>query len=433
MALHLSILLLRNQDQIEALEQRGYFTDMFESDGSKWRLSQVALLVSELESEPSIVGVGLATRDPNRVATGWNRLRYEPRRSIEPLPIEELLQSVPKRRWAAVENRLSHGGPLSPKAAESVQKALVELRPELSGVLERLAEPRDKRLGLSGRAKQAAIQEADSVRLALDFAGVNRSELMGLSADGSSSFVSQLSGLRASEDTTIAYDGARFLDFDRVDDPSGVVEFSLGGERLIVMNVNRQPLEKTTGADLIYFNEPANSYVLVQYKTMREVESDPPQYAYRPDDQLREELKRMRDFNSGSPDDSVQGYRLGPESCFLKLCKPVAEPSEARLPVKGIYLPIDYYDALIKSPQVRGPRGGIRLGYETIPRRIANTLFVELVRGGWIGSRGATSELLTELVLSGLTTGRTVTFAAKSAADPLRTSSFEPGDGDTPF
>ena len=107
----------------------------------------------------------------------------------------------------------------------------------------------------------------------------------------------------------------RFLDFDRLDSPSGIVQFSKGRERLTVINVNRQPLERTTGADLIYVNETSKSFVLVQYKTFRR-EGKPSRLVYRPDAQLREELARMRRIKSSADDGAPGSYRLDQGCCF---------------------------------------------------------------------------------------------------------------------
>lgn len=57
------------------------------------------------------------------------------------------------------------------------------------------------------------------MRLALDIAGIPRTELRGVRPDGSGSFLEGLSAVRASEDTTIALDGMRFLDFDKFESP----------------------------------------------------------------------------------------------------------------------------------------------------------------------------------------------------------------------
>lgn len=81
-----------------------------------------------------------------------------------------------------------------------------------------------------------------------------------------------------------------------------------------------------------------------------------------------------------------------------------------------MYLPIELYDVVVRSDEVKGPRDGVVLGYDTIRRYVNNDLFVSLVRGGWVGSRGATSARLTEIVLNSLAADRSVTVAAASSA-----------------
>src|SRR5262249_4426109 len=62
--------------------------------------------------------------------------------------------------------------------------------------------------------------------------------------------------------------------------------------RLPVIMANRLPLEKQTGADLIYYNEAYQSFVMVQYKMM-ERGSSGPEFRWQPNDQLADEVKRM--------------------------------------------------------------------------------------------------------------------------------------------
>ncbi|HMJ33368.1 MAG TPA: hypothetical protein VK501_05595 [Baekduia sp.] len=204
------------------------------------------------------------------------------------------------------------------------------------------------------------------------------------------------------------------MDFDRIESPSGAVQFASGRERLTVVNVNRQPLERTTGADLIYINETIPNFVLVQYKTMRREGKEQSRLVYRPDAQLRSELDRMHRIKSGNDDGAPESYRLSAGSCFLKLCKPVVRLDRGQELVSGMYLPLDYYDVLAESDDVRGKRDGLIFSYETVARHIGNDLFVALVRGGWVGSRGATTKRLKKLVLAGLDAGRSVTVAAGS-------------------
>jgi hypothetical protein len=85
-----------------------------------------------------------------------------------------------------------------------------------------------------------------------------------------------------------------------------------------------------------------------------------------------------------------------------------------------MYLPLALWDAIVKTPQVRGPKGGIAIGYHNVDRYLRNTQFAELVRDGWIGTRTASTRDLTDLVVEALDGGRSVTAAAASGVDPAR-------------
>jgi hypothetical protein len=407
-------MLLDNADQSEALDRNSSFTTVTRAGTRVWPASQAAILIDDTLPEPIVLEMGLVTRSPQRVATGVHRLKYVRRKTFDfPVTPQKLIEALPARSREALEERIRRGGVLPNGSAAAVVEEIAKLSPTDGLELRRLigdALPPEIR----GQGLQSAAQEADAVRLALDIAGIPRNELRGVRPDGYTSFLERLEYVRASEDTTIAYDSMRFLDFDRLDTPAGVVTFRKGGERLIVANVNRQPLEHTTGADLIYINEPLRSFVLVQYKTMRREPGDLSRMVYRPDDQLLRELERMRKFGPAADDGTPASYRLSSATCFLKLCKPVTTLDRGRDLVSGMYLPLDYYDVLTSSPDVRGPRGGVVLSYDTVQRHVSNDLFVGLVRGGWIGSRGATSAELEDLVLSGLNAGRSITVAAST-------------------
>lgn len=413
MPIPLAVMLVDDYDQSEALERGSSFTTMTRLGPRVWQASQAALLIDLTMDGPAAISeIGSVTRSRQRIATGWHRLRYLRRTPLDgPIAVDELLGELPRRSRLAVEERLHHGGVLPHGTARTVVGEMERLAP-LAGTMLRQLMGVDTPLHLEGRALQAAAQEADAVRLAMDIAGIPRTELRGLRPDGAASFLERLSALRSSEDTTIAYDGMRFLDFDRIESPSGITIFRKGKEQLTVLNVNRQPLEFTTGADLIYINERLESYVLVQYKTMRRERDDMARLVYRPDEQLERELARMRQFRAGDFDGRPVSFRLNPDCCFLKLCKSVVTLDRGQDLVGGMYIPLDYYDVLAAAPEVRGPKGGIAFSYDTVDRYINNDLFVNLVRGAWIGSRGATTDELETLVLAGLDAGRSVTVAA---------------------
>jgi hypothetical protein len=406
-------MVLEDETQAEALDVRSAFTDMTRAGARVWPASQAALLVQD----GTVIEIGSVTRSRQRLATGWHRLQYVRRRRMTPMGLEELVGALPARFRSTVEDRAASGGVLTDKSTAAVIEVVERFRADDAKELRRLI-GQDAVAGgrLQGDGLQSAAQEADAVRLAVDIAGIPRKALRDVRPDGGSSFLAQLEEVRASEDTAIAYDGMRFLDFDGIASPSGIVTFASGQERLTVVNVNRQPLERTTGADLIYINETLESFVFVQYKTMRREGDDPSRLVYRPDAQLEAELERMRKIKPGADDGSPAGFRLNPSTCFLKLCKPLVRLDRAPDLVSGMYLPLAYYDVLAASHIVRGPRDGVAFSYDNVGRHVGNDLFIALVRGGWVGSRGASTRRLKQLVLAGLAASRSVTVAAASSS-----------------
>ena len=85
--------------------------------------------------------------------------------------------------------------------------------------------------------------------------------------------------------------------------------------------------------------------------------------------------------------------------------------------IGGMYLPLAYWDLLAASPVTDGPRGGTIFSYDNVSRRLGNDLFVNLVHGGWVGSRAESTEAMTEIVGQGLDAGRSVTVAEAWDAD----------------
>jgi hypothetical protein len=103
---------------------------------------------------------------------------------------------------------------------------------------------------------------------------------------------------------------------------------------------------------------------------------------------------------------------LFPKGCFVKLVRPPDEldPTSDRL-LPGIYLPVPYLDELLAHGSALGERGGQWLGYETVDRYLTTSLFVALVREGWIGTRGVTTRAIEMLVSAAVGTGHSVMLA----------------------
>ena len=143
--------------------------------------------------------------------------------------------------------------------------------------------------------------------------------------------------------------------------------------RLTVIMANRLPLEQQTGADLIYFNEAYQSFVMVQYKAM-EKGSDQAEFRWQAGDQFVQEIERMdvllaelNEIQSGSDPD---GYRFSENPFFLKFCPRVVFNPDDKGLFKGIYLPLELWKRSNAAGRLKGSKGGSLLTFQNVGRRI---------------------------------------------------------------
>jgi hypothetical protein len=169
---------------------------------------------------------------------------------------------------------------------------------------------------------------------------------------------------------------------------------------------NKLEVERQTGADIIYYLEDLQSFVLVQYKRCTRENNE---LRYRPDGQLAKELVRLNALQAlatGTPAVSLADHRLGTPFCFMKLCEP-EQPLGVAIS-KGKYFDLHGFDLSIAT----GPNGGKRIDYHDVDRYLTNTLFVELVAQGWVGSSGDVSEQVLKTLEASLKNDRSVLLAS---------------------
>ncbi|WP_406088480.1 hypothetical protein [Kitasatospora purpeofusca] len=295
---------------------------------------------------------------------------------------------------------------MSPKAGQALIESLKLLRPEIAGHLAEIEQ------NLDAEAPQGLIGEKlgfekDAVGTLLDFAGIDRDVIEGWRpASGASApsvpFLAGLPSTHVIEDQQIIHDYSHFPGMDGTDaDKVGWRVYTRGDDspshhQLFVYNANRTRIEEATGVDLLYYNEPSHSLVMVQYKRMREEGSS---WTYRLDHNMHKELERMRDVDEACQKmDQSSDPRLIATPCMVKLCRttPFAMNSSALIP--GMYLTREHFEDALQSKDAVGPRGGIRINEESIPRHLNNTMFSTLVKDGWIGSRETGTNYLIEVI-----------------------------------
>ena len=288
---------------------------------------------------------------------------------------------------------------------------LQRLRPHRKRDIEAMETSRGwKGESLQGDSFVTIAEEKDAVGLALQIFGVDRKPVLcnvpPPEPNSPAPFLVGLSKALLREDTMIGHDAHIVPSWEEIAPYQiGAVEFERGGQRLTVMNVNRTPVEKTVGVDLIYFNHSFHAYVMVQYKRMSHQPGTG--WFFRPTEaQCQKELARMRDFKLANPDTeavtNVRQYRLGTECFFFKLCETESfNPTDGSL-IQGMYVPLDYWELLLKAPEIKGPFGGLRFTYENVQRHLNNTQFADMVQRGWVGSRSNTTHVITELIKESL-------------------------------
>ena len=358
----------------------------------------------------------------HRAATGMKRLNLK---DLVPLPTpishNALLEKLPPSSRQHVVPKLEAGGLLPPASFVDFVEAIRDLLPEAIPLLERFSLGRQAVLArLGGSARRALAYQKETLATGLALAGIDRKELLGWQPSTESvsteSFLDGLDKVRLREDQVLMSDLATFPGFEIVKSTAhATAVFTNDRVMLTVVMANRNPLEKQTGADLIYRNATYGSFVLVQYKMM---ENDHGDACFRlPDAQLTKELQRMdelwnglRGANVGS---GIGDYRLNANPCFLKLCpRIVFDPDNVGL-AKGMYLPLDYWHRLEADPSITGPKGGRAVSFGNVGRYFHNTSFAELVAGGWIGTTVPQTTTLDPIIRDILKNGRTVTIAVK--------------------
>ena len=193
--------------------------------------------------------------------------------------------------------------------------------------------------------------------------------------------------------------------------------FSSGGRKLEVFNVNRTAVEHALGVDLLYFHEEFDAWTMVQYKSM-DHPADAPEHSavYRPDARFDAELARMIAFRNATVDrwqiaDGKAAYRLSGDGFFFKLCSRVQLEVLSQSLLPGMYLAREHVQAILSDPAARGLRGGRQITFENAGRHLSNTLFAELLRDGWIGTRTLASAQIAQIVRDSLDGDRAVVIA----------------------
>lgn len=357
------------------------------------------------------------------VATDERRITVEHVRRIEePLTLAEFNTAMPTQHFNRLMDAIgAQAQALTPGAAEALRSAVVQLYPALRQRLEWLERIASPERFVRGPAGRIWAEERDAMNLALRMGGFPTTSLQewvppndinapfsaGLISDRNEPGLLELPAAaaeRAEPDSSSDEDSladlfdnemeANLIDADahvlpgwrpvrREDTRADIHEFTDDrGRRMEILNVNASPVEKRAGVDLLYFYKKTKSLVGVQYKRL--IEGDNITVDERLDDQIERMKAVCKKLNM--PPSSPDHWRIGNDWMYIKLARTQTMDPDGSDLIKGLYLPLSYLEVLLTDDRVIGPRGGRRLGYGTVERYITSTLFIDLIKEGWIGS-----------------------------------------------
>jgi hypothetical protein len=196
-----------------------------------------------------------------------------------PVQYSDLEDLIPER----LKSHLAHEGTLPSGTGKALVDALVQVRPDLRHVIERI-EGASRRYEINGSvAGQILAVQRDATVGAVRMAGMDGSEFARwdrptvplLDDTIAPNFTDGVPGARngqeprALEDRQIDHDARTMIGWLTANAPHvSWCKFTGFGQRLYVANANRDIPENTLGTDLIYFNATRQSLVFVQYKRM---------------------------------------------------------------------------------------------------------------------------------------------------------------------
>ncbi len=428
----------RRVELLQELEDGGFhsFSDALSVQDWDIKSLQVALISF---SQSNIDYIALATKG-NRVVTAKSRIEFSNLFSLNSIPI----QNIEKELKSSVRNHFirssqGSGSKVPPKTWQNVISIIKKLRPNHASEIDRLLSIKEiSRFTLKGVAADIILQEREALGIALDIFDIShqlRKEVLGawspnvkdvtdLSDEtfegtlqslpqGRASFLSGIPKKYFQEESAIQHDLINWEGMAEVHE-AGHSRFLKGDRSLDVFYANSNALEKTTGVDLIYFNEVYNSFVLVQYKLMKD-SGNGDSAIYRPDNQLEKELKRMDEFVRKYYQDidilSHEEYRLCDDGFMLKFVpNKGVQPATSEL-IKGMYVTRKYMRFLLSDNGPKGKKGGKIIDFVNSPRYLTNTEFSNFVNRGWIGTRGVQSEALKKIIKQYYETGNAILIA----------------------
>ena len=339
-----------------------------------------------------------------------------------PFWFTEIADAVPARVRGPLQRRFEgQGGLLPPKTDDAFLDYMVEADDRVAEHLAIRGMDADSVRGFHPRVRRNLALQKDALNVALRIGGIGLEPLVewqSASVDrGTRFFLEGIPGARSWENDVLLNDYSTLPGFDLISKSHpAVAHFRGSGTTMTVIMADQRPLEQQTGVDLIYYNETYRSFAMVQYKAM-ETATSGAGFRWQSGDPFMKQVERMQALweyirNEVAENNPVD-FRFSCNPFFLKFFtrQPFITTSQEMFP--GLYLPLDLWERLRVSEQLKGPNGGNLLTHANVGRWLSNSDFIRLVSRSWVGTSFGQSATLEQLIRQVWETGQTKVLAIK--------------------
>lgn len=404
-----------------------------------WSLSKISLAFLSFDTD--LINYIALVEKGNRVVTSKVRVKFTEIVDLNEIPISQIEALMTNRiKSHFIKSSNGVGGKVPPATWKELVKAVKKIRPSCSSEILRLEDlQKYGDYSFKGDFSKQLLLERDALGTALDiFSNSNRlrnivlkgwipkegiiknDDNINLTANLTSdskqntSFLDGISKKYKTEEDVLQNDLFSWNSMAPIRSV-GRSTFVYSDRKLEVIYANRNDLERTTGVDLIYYNNKLDLFLLVQYKLMKE-ENDV--MLYRPDSQFDKEISRMNDFNKSIPEvhnlESNEEYRINYNGFFFKLVPNRGIPATSGKLINGMYIHLNYMNYLIGKNGPKGPKKGRVLNFKNANRFLSNAEFANMVYKGRIGTSKNQSAELKRIIKDYYETGNAVLVAKET-------------------
>ena len=387
------------------------YSDVFSNDDVKHIFTSL-VFISETNNEINYIA---NLRKDRIVATKKVRVKFENIFKLNPpLTFDFLINNSSKAMAEYIRSAFGSKNTLyyiDKYQLRTIISSLIKLNEDYFNQIKRIINY-DKNINTNINRNYITSTERDAIGIVLRINNldneINKMSKWNIEDISTPDFMKNLKSLNIREDISIIKDSRSFSNWQiKNEDIHSVCTLTNGINYVSIIYANRTKIESNIGVDLIYFDHINCSYVFVQYKRLTEEKG---RYIYRPisDRNLNNELKAMERLEEKLSRDQSD-YRFNDQIFYFKFCKERQEAYTKGLS-NGFYMPKDYF--LLINKLQKESNNTIIFSYDTITRYLTNTVFIELIKSGLIGTKTRDVALISNIIEESLSNKKSLILAS---------------------